>query len=90
MDRLALSNPTLETVGGNVVSTGLGALEILGKRAVDVISDVVSWPLFTQKALLHWNQVIYLDSELTMYPMTVILETCWSTFTRKHERIRGL
>lgn len=42
MDRLALSNPTLEAVGGNVVSTGLGALEILGKRAVDVISDVVS------------------------------------------------
>ncbi|KAF9133980.1 hypothetical protein BGW39_008467 [Mortierella sp. 14UC] len=41
MDRLALSNPTLEAVGGNVVSTGLGALEILGKRAVDVISDVV-------------------------------------------------
>ncbi|KAF9901328.1 hypothetical protein EC991_006255 [Linnemannia zychae] len=40
MDRLALSNPTLEAVGGNVVSTGLGALEILGKRAVDVISDV--------------------------------------------------
>lgn len=42
MDRQALSNPTLEAVGGNVVSTGLGALEILGKRAVDVISDVVS------------------------------------------------
>ncbi|KAG0204007.1 hypothetical protein BGX33_008783 [Mortierella sp. NVP41] len=40
VDRLALSNPTLEAVGGNVVSTGLGALEILGKRAVDVISDV--------------------------------------------------
>ncbi|KAF8945863.1 hypothetical protein BGZ47_001822 [Haplosporangium gracile] len=39
-DRLTLSNPTLEAVGGNVVSTGLGALEILGKRAVDVISDV--------------------------------------------------
>jgi hypothetical protein len=41
-DRSALSNPTFEAVGGNVVSTGLGALEILGKRAVDVISDVVS------------------------------------------------
>ncbi|KAF9929332.1 hypothetical protein FBU30_001693 [Linnemannia zychae] len=40
MDRLGLTNPTLESVGGNVVSTGLGALEILGKRAVDVISDV--------------------------------------------------
>ncbi|KAF8926585.1 hypothetical protein BGZ58_011063 [Dissophora ornata] len=41
VDRLALANPTLEAVGGNVVSTGLGALEILGKKAVDVISDVV-------------------------------------------------
>ncbi|CAO3570603.1 unnamed protein product [Mortierella alpina] len=40
MDRLAMSNPSLEVVGGNVVSTGLGALESLGKRAVDVISDV--------------------------------------------------
>ncbi|KAG9325185.1 hypothetical protein KVV02_002039 [Mortierella alpina] len=40
MDRLAMANPSLEVVGGNVVSTGLGALESLGKRAVDVISDV--------------------------------------------------
>ncbi|KAF9181918.1 hypothetical protein BGZ51_005119 [Haplosporangium sp. Z 767] len=39
-DRLAMANPSLEAVGGNVVSTGLGALEILGKKAVDVISDV--------------------------------------------------
>ncbi|KAG0212191.1 hypothetical protein BGX28_006737 [Mortierella sp. GBA30] len=41
IDRLSQANPSLETVGGNVVSTGLGALEILGKRAVDVISDVI-------------------------------------------------
>ncbi|KAI1314772.1 hypothetical protein EDD11_001741 [Mortierella claussenii] len=40
-DRSTLPNPSLEVVGGNVVSTGLGALEILGKKAVDVISDVV-------------------------------------------------
>ncbi|KAG0303099.1 hypothetical protein BGZ98_006992 [Dissophora globulifera] len=40
-DRMAVSNPSLEAVGGNVVSTGLGALEILGKKAVDVISDVI-------------------------------------------------
>ncbi|KAF9985757.1 hypothetical protein BGZ65_009962 [Modicella reniformis] len=40
MDRLTLTNPSLESVGGNVVSTGLGALESLGKRAVDAISDV--------------------------------------------------
>ncbi|KAG0256730.1 hypothetical protein BG011_004339 [Mortierella polycephala] len=39
-DRSAMANPSLEGVGGNVVSTGLGALEILGKKAVDVISDV--------------------------------------------------
>ncbi|KAG0012334.1 hypothetical protein BGZ80_000043 [Entomortierella chlamydospora] len=40
-DRMTSVNPSLEVVGGNVVSTGLGALEILGKKAVDVISDVV-------------------------------------------------
>ncbi|KAG0001017.1 hypothetical protein BGZ79_005197 [Entomortierella chlamydospora] len=39
-DRMTSVNPSLEVVGGNVVSTGLGALEILGKKAVDVISDV--------------------------------------------------
>ncbi|KAF9206527.1 hypothetical protein BGZ49_002297 [Haplosporangium sp. Z 27] len=39
-DRTTSANHSLEEVGGNVVSTGLGALEILGKRAVDVISDV--------------------------------------------------
>ncbi|KAG0243701.1 hypothetical protein BGW41_001574 [Actinomortierella wolfii] len=32
-------NP-VDIVGGNVVSTGLGALESLGKKAVDVIADV--------------------------------------------------
>lgn len=42
MDKLSLANPSLEVVSGNVMSTGLGALEILGKRAVDVISDVAS------------------------------------------------
>jgi Zn ribbon nucleic-acid-binding protein len=41
MDKSSHTNPSLEAVGGNVVSTGLGALEILGKKAVDVISDVV-------------------------------------------------
>ncbi|KAI8362921.1 hypothetical protein B0O80DRAFT_432215 [Mortierella sp. GBAus27b] len=40
MDKSSHTNPSLEAVGGNVVSTGLGALEILGKKAVDVISDV--------------------------------------------------
>ncbi|KAF9359518.1 hypothetical protein BGX26_012151 [Mortierella sp. AD094] len=40
LDRMTSVNPSLEVVGGNVVSTGLGALEILGKKAVDVISDV--------------------------------------------------
>ncbi|KAF8982008.1 hypothetical protein BGZ46_001967 [Entomortierella lignicola] len=40
LDRTTSANHSLEEVGGNVVSTGLGALEILGKRAVDVISDV--------------------------------------------------
>lgn len=35
------SNSSIDVVSGNVVSTGLGALEILGKKAVDVISDVV-------------------------------------------------
>ncbi|KAI7818208.1 hypothetical protein BC939DRAFT_298053 [Gamsiella multidivaricata] len=39
-DKPTITNPSLEVVGGNVVSTGLGALEILGKKAVDVISDV--------------------------------------------------
>jgi len=34
-------NSSIDVVSGNVVSTGLGALEILGKKAVDVISDVV-------------------------------------------------
>ncbi|GJJ79252.1 hypothetical protein EMPS_11612 [Entomortierella parvispora] len=34
------SNSSIDVVSGNVVSTGLGALEILGKKAVDVISDV--------------------------------------------------
>ena len=55
VDRLALANPSLEAVGGNVVSTGLGALEILGKRAVDVISDVVSCRemVFLCAAVLH-------------------------------------
>ncbi|KAF9105152.1 hypothetical protein BGX27_009791 [Mortierella sp. AM989] len=40
LDRAASANPSFEAVGGNVMSTGLGALEILGKKAVDVISDV--------------------------------------------------
>ncbi|KAF9352282.1 hypothetical protein BGX34_012231 [Mortierella sp. NVP85] len=41
MDRLSSASPSLEVVSGNVMSTGLGALEILGKKAVDVISDVI-------------------------------------------------
>ncbi|KAF9432425.1 hypothetical protein BGZ76_010828 [Entomortierella beljakovae] len=41
LDKVSSVNPSFEKVGGNVVSTGLGALESLGKRAVDVISDVI-------------------------------------------------
>jgi hypothetical protein len=54
MDKLSSASPSLEVVSGNVMSTGLGALEILGKKAVDVISDVVREYLYeAMRFVLH-------------------------------------